>query len=101
MIMAFSPKQMEIFKFPYQTEYEALICDGAIRTGKTMCMILAFIQFAFAYYDRQNFGICGKTVQSCERNVIKPFMALDFVRANYICRYARNGNLLTVTRGKK
>ena len=97
----FSPKQMEIFKFPYQNIYEALICDGAIRTGKTMCMGLAFIQFAFAYFDRQNFGICGKTVQSCERNVIKPLMALTFVRMNYNCRYNRHSNLLTISRGNK
>jgi PBSX family phage terminase large subunit len=92
---------MEIFNFPYQNTYEALICDGAIRTGKTMCMALAFIQFAFAYFDRQNFGICGKTVQSCERNVIKPLMSLAFVRMHYNCRYNRHSNLLTISRGNK
>ena len=30
--MGFSEKQREIFRFPY-TRYEALICDGAVRSG--------------------------------------------------------------------
>ena len=32
--MAFSKKQLEILLFP-KTKYTALVCDGAIRSGKT------------------------------------------------------------------
>ena len=32
--MAFSDKQKEILKFAY-SDFDALICDGAVRSGKT------------------------------------------------------------------
>lgn len=32
--MAFSEKQRQIMRFPY-TKFEALICDGAVRSGKS------------------------------------------------------------------
>ena len=40
--MAFSEKQLEVLRFPY-TGYDALICDGAVRSGKTSVMSLSFI----------------------------------------------------------
>ena len=39
--MAFSDKQRKILKFPY-SKYDALICDGAVRSGKTSIMSLSF-----------------------------------------------------------
>ena len=35
-----SPKQAEIFKFMAEP-YDALICDGAVRSGKTIMMAIA------------------------------------------------------------
>ena len=40
-----SPKQKKILAFPY-SRYDALICDGAVRSGKTSLMVLAFIDWA-------------------------------------------------------
>lgn len=40
--MGFSEKQREILRFPYRPEYQALICDGAVRSGKTSVMSLSF-----------------------------------------------------------
>ena len=40
--MALSSKQREILRFPY-TDYTALICDGAVRSGKTSIMSLSFV----------------------------------------------------------
>ena len=39
--MGFSEKQREILRFPYR-DYDALICDGAVRSGKTSVMSLSF-----------------------------------------------------------
>ena len=49
---------------------EAIVCDGAVRSGKTMAMGLSFFLWAFATFDKQRFGICGKTISSLRRNVL-------------------------------
>ena len=40
-----SPKQAKILAFPY-SKYDALICDGAVRSGKTSIMMWAFVRWA-------------------------------------------------------
>ena len=50
--------------------YDALICDGAVRSGKTMCMALSFLCWATACFDGAQFGICGKSVSGVRRNVV-------------------------------
>lgn len=75
-IKQFSKKQGRIFRFIEQPE-SALICDGAVRSGKTVSMTLAFIMWAMSHFDRTNFAICGKTVQSAERNILIPFQTIE------------------------
>lgn len=38
-------KQKKILAFPY-SKYDALICDGAVRSGKTSLMVVAFSENA-------------------------------------------------------
>lgn len=47
-----SAKQKRILAFPY-SRYDALICDGAVRSGKTSIEVVAFIDWAMREY------ICG------------------------------------------
>ena len=54
--MGLSEKQKEIFRFG-DSGYDALICDGAIRTGKSSLMTAAFIDWAMERFDRTRFGI--------------------------------------------
>ena len=49
---------------------EAIICDGAVRSGKTMAMGLGFFLWAMTVFHGQRFGLCGKTIQSLRRNVL-------------------------------
>ena len=42
-----SPKQAKILAFPY-SKYDALICDGAVRSGKTLAMGLGFFLWAIS-----------------------------------------------------
>lgn len=51
---------------------DAVICDGAVRSGKTLCMSLSFVSWSFWRHRGQSFAICGKTVTSLRRNVIRP-----------------------------
>lgn len=98
-MIGFSPKQLEIFKFPFENQYTALICDGAVRSGKTMCMSFAFLTWGMSNFNGMNFGICGKTVQSAERNVLRPLTALTYVKENYSVKYNSSKHFLTVSRG--
>ena len=53
-------------------DYDAIICDGAVRSGKTVCMSLSFIAWSFSTFSDTSFAICGKTIASLKRNVITP-----------------------------
>ncbi len=57
------------------SKYDAIICDGAVRSGKTLCMSLSFIAWAMTYFDSSSFAICGKTITSLKRNVITPLLS--------------------------
>ena len=49
-MIVLSEKQRKILAFPF-TGYNALICDGAIRSGKTSLMTIAFVDDAMRRYD--------------------------------------------------
>ena len=69
----FSQKQRQILNWwtdesPYK-DYDGIIADGAIRSGKTVSMSLSFVMWAMASFNGCNFGMCGKTIGSFRRNV--------------------------------
>ena len=51
-------------------EYDAIICDGAVRSGKTVSMVNGFFLWSMTHFSGNVFAICGKTVSSLRRNVI-------------------------------
>lgn len=55
---------------------DAIICDGAVRSGKTLSMSLGFIFWAGHCFDGCSFAMCGKTVTSLRRNVITPLLPM-------------------------
>lgn len=97
--MPISEKQKQIMAFPY-SKYEALICDGAIRSGKTAFMMLSFVDDAMRRYDGQLFGICGKTVDSTNKNLIQPYTRLTYAKDRYRISWRRTDKLLIVSDGK-
>ena len=68
----FSKKQIMVFSWWMDNRYDAVIADGAIRSGKTLCMSISFILWAMHCYQNQTFAFCGKTIESLRRNVIIP-----------------------------
>ena len=93
-----SEKQAQILDFVV-SDGLYLICDGAVRSGKTVFMSAAFVIWAMEYYDRTNFAICGKTVQSAERNVLKPLQENESLP--YTMSYKVSTKVLTVRCGTK
>lgn len=83
------------------TSYDALICDGAIRSGKTAFMMLSFIDDAMQRYSEQRFGICGKTVDSTVKNLIMPYLGLNYAKEKYTLQWRRSDKLLIVSDGRK
>ena len=93
-----SPKQKKILAFPY-SKYDALICDGAVRSGKTSIMMWAFVHWAMENFSGQRFGVCGRTVDSCTKNIIVPFTAMSLAKERYIIRWRRGDKVMEVRRG--
>lgn len=74
----FSPTQLKALSWwsdasPYR-DLDAVICDGAVRSGKTLCMGISFVCWAMRRFDGQSFGICGKAKSSIRRNMIEPLL---------------------------
>lgn len=93
-----SIKQKKILAFPY-SRYDALICDGAVRSGKTSIIMWSFIEWAMREFNGQRFGICGKTVDSATKNIIIPFISMSLAKERYTMRWRRSDKLLEVRRG--
>ncbi len=55
---------------------DAVICDGAVRSGKTFCMSLSFVLWSFFKFNKGTFAFCGKTQRSLRRNVITPLISV-------------------------
>lgn len=97
-----SLKQKQVFKWCYNSIYDAIICDGAVRSGKTSCMITSFILWAMDTFHNSLFGICGKTVRSAERNIIIPLQSIVDITHYFKVTYIRSSSLLVVEgNGKK
>ncbi len=53
---------------------EGIICDGAVRSGKTLSMALGFFVWSMAQFQGKRFGVCGKTIASVRRNVLSELL---------------------------
>ena len=77
---SFSKKQLRVLTWwtpgSPSARYEGIICDGAVRSGKSMCMSISFVSWAMASFDKRQFAICGKTIASVRRNITSPIIPL-------------------------
>jgi len=78
-----------------ESGWEAIICDGAVRSGKTFAMGVSFFLWAQARFDGQQFGLCGKTITSLRRNLLTELLPY-LRRMGFSCREKRSENLLVV-----
>ena len=79
MLIKFRGKQKIVAKWWKMPEYrgkDAIIADGAVRSGKTLSMSLGFVIWACSSFRRGTFAMCGKTVTSLRRNVTVPLIRL-------------------------
>ena len=98
----FSPRQRRamLWWLPGSPDagYEAIVCDGAVRSGKTLAMGLGFFLWAQARFHGRRFALCGKTIGALRRNVLTELLPkLGSMGADI--RERRSENRLTVTLG--
>ena len=98
--MGFSEKQREILRFPY-SGYTALICDGAVRSGKTSVMSLSFFLWGMGNFDGCAFAFCGKSVGAVERNIVTPLLRLSYLREQFSITYNRGAHVIVARRGRR
>lgn len=82
---------------PYK-DYNGIIADGSIRSGKTLSMSMSFMFWAMECFDEQNFAICGKSIGALRRNVIHDLQRILKSRG-YLVDYKRGLNMMVVAKG--
>ena len=99
----FSQKQRKVLNWWCESspvkDYDGIIADGAIRSGKTVSMSLSFAIWAMDTFNGQNFAMCGKTIGSFRRNVLF-WLKLILKSRGYRVTDHRADNLVIVTRGE-
>ncbi len=91
----FSKKQLKLLTWwtpdsPYK-DYDMIICDGSIRSGKTVAMLTSFLMWSLSNFNGENFILAGKSMGSMKRNVLDPlFKILTAKGLKY--KYTRSEN---------
>lgn len=102
-IKSFSEKQKRVLSWWHREgdrAHDAIICDGAVRSGKTLCMGLSFFLWAMSSFDGARFGLCGKTIVSLRRNLWSEVRGV-LGELGFVCTEKLSQNLLTVRLGKR
>lgn len=99
----FSKKQRKILNWwtaesPVH-DYDGVIADGAIRSGKSISMSFSFIVWAMDTFNGQQFAMCGKSVGSFRRNVLV-WLKLMLRGRGYRLEDKRSDNLVIITKGR-
>ena len=91
----FSPKQRQVLTWWRRGQWQAIICDGAVRSGKTFCMGLSFFLWAQHDFSGRQFALCGKTVGALRRNLLTELLP-SLRRIGMEVQENRSANTLTV-----
>ena len=99
---SFSKRQMLAMTWwnrPGLQDHDGIICDGAVRSGKTVCMTDGFFLWSMACFSGQTFGICGRSIASLRRNVVAHLP--DWLGGLFTIHESRGEGKLTVRRGDR
>lgn len=96
----FSPKQLTVLSWWHpsspHSSYDGIICDGAVRSGKTTCMSISFVAWAFFSFDNTSFALCGKTITSLKRNIVLPLIN-TLSGLGFVCNEKLSQNLIEIS----
>ena len=58
------------------SENDTIIADGAIRSGKTIAMVVGFLTWSQEMFSGQSFILAGKTMGALKKNVVRPMLQM-------------------------
>ncbi len=95
-----SAKQRQVLQWWQKGKgsFDALICDGAVRSGKTVAMGVSFFCFAMCCHQEKQFAICGKTIVSVRRNLIMGVLPL-LEKMGFECKETVSQNKIVLRAG--
>jgi PBSX family phage terminase large subunit len=98
----FSRKQLQALSWwcpgsPF-SERDAVICDGAVRSGKTLCLGISFAAWALSRFQGRSFALCGKTIRSLRRNLVTTLLPA-LAEAGFSCRFSAAENRIDIAFG--
>ena len=100
----FSPKQLKVMTWWNEASSDcrknSIICDGAVRSGKTFCMSTSFVLWAFYKFNNSDFGICSKTIRSVRRNIISPLI-VTMRELGFSCKEKISENYVDISIGDR
>ena len=102
--LRFSPKQRQVLTWwregsPHW-EKSAIICDGAVRSGKTLCLGLSFFLWARARFQGRRFALCGRSMEGVRRNLTGEVLPL-LRGMGFQCREQLTRGEVTVSLGRR
>lgn len=77
-------------------DYEGIIADGSIRSGKTLPMAISFVIWAMETFTGEAFGLCGKTIGAFRRNVLR-YMKKTLPPEGYKITEHRAENMIVIS----
>ena len=80
---------------PGLKDCDGIVCDGAVRSGKTVSMVVGFFLWSMACFSGATFAVCGKTINSLRRNITRNLD--DWLGALFQIRECRSENKLVVS----
>ena len=95
---SFSQRQKLTMRWWSLSEFQdrdGLICDGSVRSGKTLSMTVGFFLWSMTVFDRRRLGLCGKTIEALRRNVTAE--ANQWLEGILTFKEHRSENRITVT----
>ena len=81
-------------------DYDGIVADGAIRSGKTVSMAFSYVMWAMETFQGFNFGMCGKTIASFRRNVLT-VLKTQLRTRGYKVKDNKSENLVVISKGDK
>lgn len=95
----FSKKQKKLLTWwlpesPYH-DYDMVIADGSIRSGKTIAAIDGFVTWSLATFEHEAFILAGKSMGALKRNVLRPMFKILAAKGIHY-RYNRSENYVEI-----
>ena len=84
---------------PEYKDYKGIICDGSVRSGKTISMSVGFILWSMSRFNGERFALCGKTIESLRRNVVT--LLPEWLGGVFTVTEKRSENKIIVTAGNR